>query len=45
MDKQNKILHNKLKDLLQVSINNKNIEIAKIKLEFIKLPFRIYYSL
>ena len=40
MDKQNKILHNKLKDLLQVSINNKNIEIAKIKLEFIKLPLK-----
>ena len=28
------MLHNRLKDLLEVSTNNKNIEIAKIRAEF-----------
>ena len=32
--KRNEILHNRLKDLLEVSTNNKNIEIAKIMAEF-----------
>ena len=32
--KRNEILHNRLKDLLEVSTNNKDIEIAKIMVEF-----------
>ena len=32
--KRNEILHNRLKDLLEVSTNNKNIEIARIMVEF-----------
>ncbi|MFT4972894.1 MAG: hypothetical protein ACI9JY_002100 [Saprospiraceae bacterium] len=32
--KRNEILHNRLKDLLEVSTNNKNIKIAKIMAEF-----------
>jgi len=32
--KRNEILHNRLKDLLEVSTNNTNIEIAKIMVEF-----------
>lgn len=32
--KRNEILYNRLKDLLEVSTNNKNIEIAKIMAEF-----------
>lgn len=32
--KRNEMLHNRLKDLLEVSTNNKDIEIAKIMVEF-----------
>lgn len=32
--KRNEILYNRLKDLLEISTNNKNIEIAKIMAEF-----------
>lgn len=32
--KRNEILHNRLKDLLEVSTNNKDIEIARIMVEF-----------
>jgi hypothetical protein len=32
--KRNELLHNRLKDLLEVNTNNKDIEIAKIMAEF-----------